>query len=1290
MKKVNNKDYSPRNYNILDQALSLKFNLKEARVEGSTSIRLKLSEECLIQNTIQARICAKQLNIQKIEVENFQMYNEESKEVQNFSPKSHYIAHSVYPNPKKQLNVMKRSFKKIPPSCHSIRQVSRELYNEENMGFVRVSLQLNENEIFAKISELFGKRYNAYFTLKISFEVDNPIIGGFFLKNHEDNIYFIKDNKISYARCLFPCLDSINDFYYFSKIRISLDEKLDIFCLGKKRELGEVVPGLFMTEFNVDRIINPSYLPLIIGEFFKVKVPIKKSASKIKQKLEDGQGGLKNNQQDKKYKIIYCQNKETLYQIERKIEDHSTFLKKLMDFETDKLKLGKSYSKEFEWIILDNFFLYDLDEIAEFKFIFKNQGLFFYNTMILDSALLPDSNSKDTNLFTQAEIVRRFSLTLHTEKLALQDINDFWYVTGISSFIADIYVMINSDDNFNLAIMDKKRKQYYSYVEAGQDLNPLMKTNFMHPSEAFIDDCYNLKSNLIFTLIFSMLKLTKNTAAGFASLMLNEDFTRDIGNGKRGVRFTGSDRVFKKIKVAFGVKNLKSDLHQYLFKTGTCELDCAYIYNRKENKMKLSIRQTPLHLKYFKSRMKERFELEKFLNLVSPIKKILENFETALVDLANGSEGFINLDNIKQFLDDDGRILVNREYNCLKYLGGTFNVIVTETNDIEYREDIYDINIDSQQEQEVTFYMRAKFRRVVQKKGYDQDNIGFNDEKDPGLIGGAPYLWLKLDPYNQYLRKIIIRDGENILLAQLEKDVKDQIDLPNIYRILESLEGNSTNAAFKKISALLVTKKIIINQMIKIKMVKALTKINLSNLERQIAQMLISLVKKLKFESDNSLKPNEFDEEDQPYYLINFLIRMISAYERKCKKSKLEDKNLKLGGMSKHVYHRVNPQTDEGIVSTLLHLLQKNDNSMNKFDDTYYQSNILKSLLNCLNIANVNQILNEVNRFLKIEYHTKYEYKFLLKTILEHFPQYITNHFDHLGISLASNDVKIYDNPSLSKFPRLIEALDFLRKLAKRHKCDVLLANSVFKMKLHLKKKIRRLKPWEILVWALKYIEKIRKKANVYVIHNLTKELCKYVEMNKREFRKMQNPLSLQNQKLLNTVLYDTLTAPHCFLDSQLKSILLRLYNQIYGDFLPICYLSDFENHCFPFDRDWLSFKYKLNFEKSVSNEAKMITLKYLSLQKRKKAISGPMGPVQGSSKYNTRDLILQNFKFNKEPVNWKNLCKQIVNVMISERWTMDIEADLEEEETNTSKFNQVQSQKQDVILFCLSIFRTC
>jgi len=91
----------------------------------------------------------------------------------------------------------------------------------------------------------------------------------------------------------------------------------------------------------------------------------------------------------------------------------------------------------------------------------------------------------------------------------------------------------------------------------------------------------------------------------------------------------------------------------------------------------------------------------------------MDDFELRLTDLARHSDGIVSLESVKQFLEDDNRILVNEQLRSLKNLQGKFDVIVTETNDIEFREDIYDIKVEEKQDQEINFYMRAKFRRIV-------------------------------------------------------------------------------------------------------------------------------------------------------------------------------------------------------------------------------------------------------------------------------------------------------------------------------------------------------------------------------------------------------------------------------------------------------------------------------------------------------------------------------------------------------------------------------------------------
>ena len=1284
-----------RAYEIRDQALSLKVLFDTKTVEGLTSVRFKLGSSCLENNILEARLCAKQLSINSVTVDQFQMYHHETKEILNLKPSTHYYLHWSYLAPEKQLKTYQKTFKTTAPSSYWLKKMAAFATRKESEGFLRVCLELTNSGV-KKISEAFKKGFFAYFSTKVQFKVQEPISGGFFLDYLDGKQYFLKDNKLAHARCIFPCLDSLDDYCFISTVRISTDRAgTKIFCLGDELSYGKSKDNLFVTDFKVNRVISPNFLSIIVGNFEQVGVEFNTKTS-TKRDLRFGSELVPPTAGRREKIILYCQNKEIAYRVKRNYKNFSSFFSRLKDFETDRLKLDKFHSLHYNWVILENFFSYDLNRIAESEFIYKYNSFFFYNTIVLDSSILADNRVKEISLFMETEIIRRFACVIHIDYLAIKSIKDYWMFIGLTSFVADVYVLLNSSENQFSSILEKKRRKYYEMVENGFDINPIMKPNFSHPSEIFCDECYTLKCNLILMLVFSYLKLSKSNAGAFASIFLGDKYDTEAikSNMQKPIEFTDTHRFFKSIKRAVGFTNLKSILHQYLFNTGITEVDCAYIYYRKENKVKLLITQTPTHLKHYKQVMDERFKIEKFFNLISPIKKILENFETQLIGLSKLSDGNVSLNSIKQFLQEDERVIVNKEHCALKYLSGTFNVNITETNEIESQIQTEDIELDSKRSQEISFYLKGKFRRVVQKKGYDHNTFGYagyNDEgkiierSEPDMVGGgAPYLWIKLDPYNKYLKRIIIRDGEDVLLAQLEKDIKDQVDLPSIFRILDSLQTCATQASINKLCSLLMTRKIT-NQHLKIEIVNALTKMNIKNAQKKILHILIGYIKKIKFESDNSLKPNNFDDPTQPYYLLNHLISSVSKYERKCTKSSLDDKPDKMNDRdNRNRFTKVNPQTDESIVSILLSLIKKNDNSQNKYDDSYYQSNILRSLFRCLNLANFNQVMVEVNRFLKIEFFTHYDYKFLIKTIFEYFLPYVTAHFDHLGISLASSHTKFYDNPAIKKFPRLVEAIEPFRKLAKRHKCDILLADSIFKMKLHLKKKIEQYKPWEIFIWALKYIEKVRTRANIYVVHKILSEFLEYIKDNKKEFQSMQIPLSIQNQKLFNEVLFDSVNAPHTFMDTKSRYLLVCIYKQIYDEFIPICHLVDHKNKMFPLDMNWLNFKYVLNYEKSLSNEDKMITLNYLNLEKKKKAITGPMGPTQGSSKYNIRDLILQNFKWNKKPFTWKNLCSQIVNVLLGEKFTASLEvevADLEEANT-VAEFHDEAKSKEVFLIY--------
>jgi hypothetical protein len=279
------------------------------------------------------------------------------------------------------------------------------------------------------------------------------------------------------------------------------------------------------------------------------------------------------------------------------------------------------------------------------------------------------------------------------------------------------------------------------------------------------------------------------------------------------------------------------------------------------------------------------------------------------------------------------------------------------------------------------------------------------------------------------------------------------LDLSNIFRILESLVYAGTDAAVNRLCDTLLRNKVS-NENLKIQMVDTLTKIKIRSSESKIIDTLVRLIKNLKFDNDKSLKENDFDEQTQPYNLINFLISELSIYERKCMAETIEESMNKPQKFSaSYTRTKINPQTNEHVVNTLLTLLQKNDNSQNPYNDIFYQSNLLRSLFRCLNLTNFSSVVKEVNRFLKIEFFTQYEQKHLIKTIFENYITFWSMHLEF--------------NPGL-KSEEEKTSIEYLEKLACRYQCDIILAKSVFKMELLQRKKSQQFKsPFDLLIWAM-------------------------------------------------------------------------------------------------------------------------------------------------------------------------------------------------------------------------------
>ena len=111
--------------------------------------------------------------------------------------------------------------------------MAKKLYDTEEGGFLKVSVELNAKAL-KKLTALWEKDYCLYATLQIEFNLEDPISGGRFLTNSENEPYFLKDSQIGLSRCLFPCLDSFSDYYKISTLRVGCDRpNFEVFALGK-------------------------------------------------------------------------------------------------------------------------------------------------------------------------------------------------------------------------------------------------------------------------------------------------------------------------------------------------------------------------------------------------------------------------------------------------------------------------------------------------------------------------------------------------------------------------------------------------------------------------------------------------------------------------------------------------------------------------------------------------------------------------------------------------------------------------------------------------------------------------------------------------------------------------------------------------------------------------------------------------------------------------------------------------------------------------------------------------
>lgn len=217
---------SNRPIKVIEQNFNLNIKTKSQSIEGVTTFRICALPSSFNVGAIGFGICAKQMNISNVEISQVSMHNKfiESPNTSEISAQDYALQYS-YPGPDLQLKTLKTNFSEnCPRNINTLIKMSQDAYNIENEGYLKIILKFLSPES-QNVEDLFGRNFCCYLTLKVSFNISDPLVGGFFKPNPSDkSVTFIKENKTSYTRNILPCLDGIDDYYKIGQVKILVDD----------------------------------------------------------------------------------------------------------------------------------------------------------------------------------------------------------------------------------------------------------------------------------------------------------------------------------------------------------------------------------------------------------------------------------------------------------------------------------------------------------------------------------------------------------------------------------------------------------------------------------------------------------------------------------------------------------------------------------------------------------------------------------------------------------------------------------------------------------------------------------------------------------------------------------------------------------------------------------------------------------------------------------------------------------------------------------------------------------
>ncbi len=352
-----------------------------------------------------------------------------------------------------------------------------------------------------------------------------------------------------------------------------------------------------------------------------------------------------------------------------------------------------------------------------------------------DEEYIIDPKSRETYLRNKRAIFQTVCWSMVNEIKVQSELQDKWILYGFNGFLADQFRGAN--ENEQKIYLAEVFESFNKIVKEGKEIFPISCENQTRRlSDHEFDEIVRLKSRLVFHMITSIANCKKQIAKTL--------FSKQIVN---------TDYFLKTVKINFGIKKLKYFVKQFVKSTGIPSLEVSYNYSRKEKKIYFTFNQTPLQENYFKTRQKSRILLEekKFGKPCEELSMLEKEHKLGVPDLSKS----------------------------WRYFYGKLHIIVCETNEIDYKEESHQINLEKKPESKAMINCRAQFRKTVNKKigdndeeigggtsimdyGYNATSSLYESKKKMSIFtfnnsARNPVLWIKIDSENEFFHDIAVK-----------------------------------------------------------------------------------------------------------------------------------------------------------------------------------------------------------------------------------------------------------------------------------------------------------------------------------------------------------------------------------------------------------------------------------------------------------------------------------------------------------------------------------------------------